>query len=264
MYPIIFQFGWITIHTYGLLLSVAFLAGLFAIAKLASRDGIDPNLVYDLGLYIALSALVGAKLLLFVTESDYYLQNPGEIFSLDTLRAGGVFYGGFILAVLVAVFFTRKHRLGFWRVADVFSPGIALGQAIGRVGCFSAGCCYGKETSVPWAVVFTNPYSHERVGVPLMVPLHPSQLYEAVANAVLFSVLWFATRKKKFDGQIFIWYLTLYGIIRFVLEFWRGDADRGFVLGGLLSTSQFISLLMLCLAVTLWILLRGKKREPAH
>jgi phosphatidylglycerol:prolipoprotein diacylglycerol transferase len=240
---------------------MAFIIALFTIAKAAAREGLDQNLIYDLGLYIALSALVGAKTLLFITEYDYYLQNPGEIFSLETLRAGGVYYGGFILAVLVSLFFTRKHHLSFWKVADIFSPGIALGQAIGRLGCFSAGCCWGKATTVPWAVVFKNPYSHQTVGVPLMIPLHPSQIYEALSSAVIFLILWYALKRKQFNGQIFSFYLALYAIIRFLLEFWRGDEDRGFLFNGLLSTSQFISIILLGLALVLYVSLRGSEHH---
>src|SRR5207342_365658 len=116
-------------------------------------------------------ALLGAKLLMFITEFEYYSQNPSEIFSLLTLRSGGVYYGGFILAVVVAIAYTRAKHLPLWKVTDVFSPGIALGQSIGRLGCFAAGCCYGKPTSVPWAVTFTNPDAAANVGTPLGVAL---------------------------------------------------------------------------------------------
>jgi phosphatidylglycerol---prolipoprotein diacylglyceryl transferase len=253
MHPILIQIGWFKIHTYGFLLSMAFLTGLWVIARAGEKNGIDRNLTYDLGLWLAISALAGSKLLLILTDLSYYLANPSEVFSLSSLRAGGVFYGGFITAVLTALYFTRRHHLSFWKVADIFSPGIALGLSIGRLGCFSAGCCWGRPTSLAWGVTFTNPYSQEIVGVPLNIALHPTQLYESAASFVVFLVIWQHLKKRKYDGQTFTLFLFLYSIIRFLIELFRGDEDRGIWLNGLLSTSQIISLLLLGLAfILLW------------
>ncbi len=256
MFPKLFEYHWLVIHSYGLLLAIAFIVGLYISAKAGQREGINKSEVYDLGLYIALSSLLGAKLLLFVTEFEYYYKNPAEIFSLATLRSGGVYYGGLILAVIVGIWFARRRHLSHWKMADIFAPGIAIGQSIGRLGCFSAGCCYGKPTSLPLGVTFTDPYSQETVGVPLMVRLHPTQLYEAATNAVIFLILWHAVKRKNFDGQVFVLYLVLYSAARFLIEFLRGDADRGFLFDGLLSTSQFISLTLLMLAAILFFRLR--------
>lgn len=252
------------IHTYGFLLALAFVLGLWASGKAAQREGIEKSKAYDLGLYIAISSLVGSKLLLFITELNYYVQNPGEIFSLTTLRSGGVYYGGFILAVITGLTLSRRQHLPIWKMADIFTPGIALGQSIGRLGCFAAGCCYGKPTSLPFAVTFKNPYSHETVGVPILTPLHPTQLYESLASLIIFGILWRRLQHKHFDGQVFISYLALYSITRFLIEFLRGDPERGFVLNGLLSTSQFISVLMISLAVFLFFTLkRAAQPKPA-
>ena len=256
MFPKLFEFHALVIHTYGFLLALAFLLGLTVSAKAALREGLDPSRIYDLGLYLAVSALAGAKLLLFVTDFEYYLQNPSQIFSLETLRSGGVYYGGFLAATAVGISYMWHHHLPVWKMTDVYAPGIALGQAIGRLGCFSAGCCYGKPTSSPLAVVFSNPYSQETVGVPLMTPLHPTQLIEAAANALIFLVLWLVLRKKRFDGQVFILYLVLYSVTRFLIEFIRGDADRGFLFNGRLSTSQFISIHLVIVAAVLFLKLR--------
>jgi phosphatidylglycerol---prolipoprotein diacylglyceryl transferase len=252
LFPILFEYHWLVIHTYGFLLALGIILGLSVSATAARKEGIEASRVYDLGLYLALSALAGAKLLLIVTDLNYYLKNPSQIVSLETLRAGGVFYGGFLTAVAVGLIYMRRHRLPIWKMTDFFSPGIALGQAIGRMGCFSAGCCYGKPSTGPFAVIFTNPISQETVGVPLNIPLHPTQLYEAVCNLLLFLFLWWSLGRKRFDGQIFILYLTVYSVFRFVIEFFRGDADRGFLFGGSLSTSQFISLTLLALAAVLY------------
>lgn len=263
MFPKLFEYAGLVIHTYGFLLAIAFIAGLSVSARAARRENIDPAKVYDLGLYIAISALLGAKALLLITEFDYYLQNPKEIFSLATLRSGGVYYGGFILAVIVGLSLTRHKKLPVWKMADLFAPGIALGQSIGRLGCFAAGCCYGKPTTLPWAVMFTNPYSHETIGVPLMVHLHPTQIYEALASLIIFLILWRQLKQRQVDGQIFILYLALYSITRFMIEFLRGDEARGFVLSGLLSTSQFISLLLILLAIVLWVSLKKPASSSA-
>ncbi len=221
---------------------MAFLMGLWSIARASEREGVNASLIYDLGLYLALSALAGAKLLLFITDFQYYLDNPNEIFSLSSFRAGGVFYGGFLAAVLVAIWFSRKHKISFKKLADLFSPGIALGLAIGRLGCFSSGCCYGRPTHVPWAATFTNPYSQQIVGVPLNIPLHPTQLYESAACFLIFLFLWRHLKNRRFQGQTFILFLFLYSVTRFIIEFFRGDEDRGIWFNGLLSTSQIISL----------------------
>jgi phosphatidylglycerol---prolipoprotein diacylglyceryl transferase len=264
LFPKLLEYHWLVIHSYGFLLALAFTTGLYVSARAGAREHLDSAKIYDLGLYIALSALLGAKLLMFVTEFEYYSQNPSEIFSLSTLRSGGVYYGGFILAVVVAVAYTRAKHLPVWKVCDVFSPGIALGQSIGRLGCFAAGCCYGKPTHSFLGVTFTNPYSNQTVGVPLMIPLHPTQLYEAGANFVIFSILWLKLRSKSFDGQVFVLYLTLYSVVRFTIEFFRGDADRGFLFSGLLSTSQFISVILLISAATLFFILwPAAKEKPA-
>jgi phosphatidylglycerol:prolipoprotein diacylglycerol transferase len=256
LFPKLFEYRWLVIHTYGFLLALAFILGLYVSARAAQRENLDKAKVYDLGLYIAVSSLLGSKLLLLFTEFDYYSENPGKIFSLETLRSGGVYYGGFILAVIVGISLIWRQRLPVWKMTDVFSPGIALGHSIGRLGCFAAGCCYGKPTTFLFGVTFRNSYSHETVGVPLMIPLHPTQLYEAAGNALIFVILWRTLKRKKFDGQVFILYLFLYSILRFFIEFLRGDLDRGFLFNGVLSTSQFISLVLIALATILCFTLK--------
>lgn len=263
MFPILLDFGTFPLHTYGFLLALAFLSALWFTARAAGREGIDKGAVYDLGVYIAVSALLGAKLLFLVTEFRFYASHPDEILSLATLRSGGVYYGGFILAAIAGIWMSRRKGLPVWKVADLCSPGIALGQAIGRLGCFSAGCCYGKPTSQPWGIFFSDPYSHQVVGVPLDVSLHPVQLYQAAANLALFGLLWFSLSRKRFDGQVFILYLVGYAASRFLIEFFRGDAGRGFVFGGALSTSQFIGLLLFPAAAVLFLVLRKRHRAAS-
>jgi len=260
LFPKLFEYSWLVIHSYGFLLAVAFIAGLSVSARAARQQNVDAARVYDMGLYIAISALVGSKALLLITDISYYWSNPKEMFSLATLRSGGVYYGGFILAVIVGLTLSRKYQLPAWKMADLFAPGIALGQSIGRLGCFAAGCCYGKPTSSVLGVTFSNPYSHETVGVPLGISLHPTQIYESLASLIIFFLLWRGLKRKRFDGQVFIAYLVLYACTRFAIELFRGDMERGFVFGGLLSTSQFISVLLLMLAAVLFFVLRRPAR----
>ena len=180
--------------SYGVLLAArSYLLGLRLAMWRAKRWGLDANRVLDLGIYIIIAALVGAKLLLLVVDFDQFQQSPGELLSLA--RSGGVFYGGLILAVVVAFWYIAQHRLPFWTTCDVFAPGIALGHVTGRLGCLAAGCCYGKPTDVPWAIIFTNPLAAANVGTPLGIPLHPTQLYEAGAE-LLILVLLLATERR--------------------------------------------------------------------
>jgi phosphatidylglycerol:prolipoprotein diacylglycerol transferase len=265
MFPELFRIPFLnfTLNTYGLLLAVSFITGLYLMARLAERDGLDRNRVYDLGLWVLAASLLGSKLLMIATEWDYYRANPRQIFTLDFFRSGGAFYGGFLAAVIASVIIMRLYHLPWWRTADVFAPGIAIGQAIGRLGCFSAGCCWGKPTTGPLGVHFSE-RGHEITGVPTMVDhltdaaqreiwlqklggpfaalsLHPTQLYEAAATALIFAFLLWLRRRRQFDGQIVLAYAILYAIARFTIEFWRDD-PRGVIIG--LSTSQFIAIML--------------------
>ena len=256
MYPILFEIGGFPVYTYGVLLAAAYLLGLqFALVRARARN-LDANRVMDLGIWIIISALIGAKLLLLVVEFDTFRRDPGELVTL--MRSGGVFYGGLIAAVIVAVWYLRRHRLPVWTVSDAFAPGIALGHVIGRLGCFLAGCCYGRQTDVPWGVTFTSDLARANVGTPLGIQLHPTQLYEAGAELIiLILLLIFERRGRPFPGRTFWGYMLVYGVTRFVIEFYRGDA-RGMV--GMFSTSQFVSLLLVPLSIVM--LLRLGRRAP--
>jgi phosphatidylglycerol:prolipoprotein diacylglycerol transferase len=251
MHPILFEIGGFPVYTYGVLLAAAYLLGLqFALVRARAR-GLDANRVMDLGIWIIISALIGAKLLLLVVDIDAFRQNPRELLTL--MRSGGVFYGGLIAAVAVAFWYMRRHRMPLWPVCDAFAPGIALGHVIGRMGCFFAGCCFGKATDVPWAVTFTSEYASQNVGTPLNVPLHPTQLYEAGAEFAILGFLLFLERRwRPFPGRTFWTYLLVYGITRFIIEFYRGD-PRGMI--GDLSTSQFVSVLLVPLSIIMLIVL---------
>src|SRR5438093_1817635 len=244
MYPRLFELGPITVYTYGVLLAAAYLLGLrFAMARAKARQ-LDAARILDLGIYIIISALVGAKLLLLVTDFRTFKADPRELLTLA--RSGGVFYGGLILAVVVALWYIRRVGLPLWTTCDVFAPGIALGHVVGRFGCLFAGCCYGKPTTMPWGITFTDQFAAANVGTPLDRPLHPTQLYEAGAELLILVFLLTTERKgRPFAGRTFWGYILLYAISRFIIEFFRGD-ERGTV--WMFSTSQFISVLLAPLA----------------
>ena len=253
------HFGTVTIYTYGVLLAAAYLLGLQLSLTRAKTRGLDSTKVMDLGIYIIISALVGAKLLLLVTDFRTFKSNPAELFNL--LREGGVFYGGLIVAVLVALWYIRRVGLPLWTTCDVFAPGIALGHVVGRMGCLFAGCCFGRPTNVPWAITFTNPFAAANVGTPLNVPLHPTQLYEAGAELLILIFLLTTEKKgRQFPGRTFWLYMLLYAISRYIIEFYRGD-ERGSV--GPFSTSQFISLILAPLAVVMLVYLGRLTKGPA-
>jgi phosphatidylglycerol:prolipoprotein diacylglycerol transferase len=251
MYPEIFRIGSFPINTYGMLLALAFLSAIMIAANLGARDGLPRERVYDLGLWILLAAIVGSKVLMLFTEPEYR-EDPSRLISLDFLRSGGVFYGGFITAVIAGYFLIRRYKLPWWKTADAFAPGLALGNAIGRQGCFAAGCCWGKETTMPWGVHFTEA-GHQVTGVPIVdvngesLYLHPTQLYESFGALLVFFFLLWLHKRKRFSGQVILFYAVLYAVMRFTIEFFRND-PRGDILGLTtltgLSTSQMLSLIV--------------------
>ena len=258
MHPQLLEIGRFPVYTYGVLLAAAYLTGLWLAVRRARARGLNGDRVMDLGIWIIASALIGAKLLLLIVDFQYYSQNPGELFSV--FRSGGVFYGGLIAAVAVAFWYMRRSRLPLWPTTDAFAPGIALGHVVGRLGCVMAGCCYGRPTTVPWAITFTSPLAAANVGTPLNVPLHPTQLYEAGAELIILILLLTTERKgRTYPGRTFWLYMLLYALTRFVIEFYRGD-PRGAV--GMFSTSQFISILLAPLSVYMLIRLARRSRAP--
>ncbi len=252
------QVGPFTLHTYGVLLAAAFLAGLWVAARQARRFGLDEARVTDLGVYVLIAGLLGAKGLLLLIDWDYYSRNWREM--LGVFQSGGVFYGGLLAGIPTAIWLIRRYGLPVWPTVDVLAPGVVMGQAIGRLGCLAAGCCHGRAADVPWAVTFRDLYAQRSVGTPLDVALHPTQLYESLATMLILALLLWLAPRKRFHGQVAAVYLLLYGSARFVIEFYRGDAARGTVFGGALSTSQFIAALLV--GVTLLGLPYLIKRQP--
>ena len=261
MHPILFTVGSLRFTTYGALVVLGVSGAVCVILRLGRREGLDSVQLLDFSTWLLLVSLLGAKVLMVISDWGYYRRYPGEIFSWSTFLSGGVFYGGLIAGVLFAVWYIRLHHLPFWKVVDVYSPAISLGLGVGRIGCFAAGCCYGKPTTSAWGVVFRDPFSHEISGVPLGIPLYPTQPIMSLTSLSISAILMWRYSRKSRDGEIFVLYLALYAVARFFIEFLRGDEDRGFVFHHLLSTSQFIAILAFATAVWMALILR---RKPAR
>ena len=246
MHPIFIHIGSFAIHTYGVLVAIGFLAGLSVAAARAKKVGLPPDQIGDIGVWLIVAGMAGGKLFHIVFFWDDFMAG-WRAEGLKSLREGFVFYGGFIGASLATVLYARRKRLPLWRIADVLAPGVALGHMFGRLGCFFNGCCFGKTCTLPWAVVFPKP--HIMAGI----PVHPTELYEAAGNLLIFLGLIAWSRHKRFDGQIWWLYVLAYGVLRFVVEFFRGDYAEyyfgRFTLGHAIATGM-IALAIVALAVS--------------
>jgi len=243
MHPILVRFGPLTIHTYGVLVAAGFLLGLALAVKQAKKEGIPQERIIDIGFYVLVAAIIGSRLLFVAVNAGHYLKHPLDIFKI--WEGGLVFYGGLILAIPSALWYIRKHNLDAWRITDIFAPSLAIGHAVGRIGCFAAGCCYGRLSELPWAVTFHDPECLATTGI----PLHPTQLYESAGELLNFLILITLRRYQSFKGQLFWTYILLYSLLRFVVEFFRGDEARGYLFGGI-SVSQGISVIMGVVAIS--------------
>jgi phosphatidylglycerol---prolipoprotein diacylglyceryl transferase len=260
VFPQLFHIGSFAVPTYGVLVAIGVLVGLWVSVRNSTRQGIKAENAWDFGIAVVLAGILGSKILYILVDWSSYAQHPSEIFSLATLQAGGVFSGGLIGAFIVAAWFLRKHHMPALATCDAFAPGLALGHAIGRLGCFAAGCCFGKETHHFWGVTFTSHVAAANAGTPLNIPLEPTQLFESAVELAIFFVLSWMFVRKKFDGQVFGAYLFLYGIARFLLEFLRDDPGRGGpYLGGALSGTQLISMGLVLGGGIIWYLRPSSK-----
>jgi len=263
MFPILVKIGPLTIHTYGFMMAVGVAMGLWFIYAQAKKAGLDANRIMDAAFYTIIVSLIGAKLILFISNISYYVSAPRELFALD--RSGGVFQGGLTFCIIYALWYFRRKMIPTWPTADLIDPALALGHGFGRIGCFSAGCCYGSECALPWAAVFKNEYAANLTGVHLNTPLHPVQLYEAILNFLNFGILTIILKKKKFDGQVFAFYFINYSVIRFFTEYFRGDHSeniyfiRGATLFSSLSYPQFFCVLSLIGGIVLAVVLKRRK-----
>src|SRR3954447_12188457 len=256
MYPKLVSFGSFFIPTYGVLVALGFLLALSVTVRLARRSGLPSEKVVNLAVYCAMAGIIGAKLFMFLFDLPTYLRNPGEIFTLETLQAAGVFHGGLIVALVFAAWYIRKESLPVLATMDCFAPGIALGQAVGRLGCFAAGCCWGKECSLPWGVRFRSDFA---APVPLDKTLHPAQLYESAADFLIFAFLYRRFQSSSKSGEIIGLYLVLYSVARFFVEFFR-EHEQSLV--GPFSLTQWIALGLLVLGCV--FIIRSRTATRLH
>ena len=257
MHPILFEIprieilslviGPIPIRLYGLMIGLGFIIAVTLAARQARKEGVDPNRVLDLGVYMLLMAIVGSRFLFVLTNLREFADKPLEAFAI--WKGGLVFYGGLLAAVPVGIWYLKRHGLPVWKTADIVAPSIAIGQVFGRLGCFFAGCCYGAPCSGPVCVTFSDPHTLAPPGVPLF----PTQLMESGGMFLIFCMLLLLRRRKTFDGQLFWLYALSYAVLRFIIEFFRGDAVRGLYFGDAISTSQIIAIGMFTLSgVMMW------------
>lgn len=237
MYPELFTIFGITVYSYGLLVAIGFFAGMTYITKYSDNIPVKKDQMYDFLFYLIVVSIIGARLLYVLVNIDSFIQHPLDI--IKVWQGGLVFYGGFIAAVLYALIYCKYKKINIKRLADVFAPALALGHSFGRIGCLLSGCCYGKETHCLIAV--NNRY--------------PTQIFEAAGNLIIFFILHKLYKKSHKDGHIFLLYLIFYSVLRFSIEFFRGDDRGSFFLG--LSPAQNISIVILLVAVVL--LFKNKK-----
>ena len=259
MFPLLYEINLgpihIPLHTYGFMIAIGFLLGIATVRKLSVKSKMNPDLNADLAFWLLMYGFLGARVLFVFTRLDYFLANPFDI--VKVWEGGLVFFGGLISATAYAFYYFRKHQLNIWKMIDVLSPGLVIAHAFGRIGCLSAGCCYGRPTDVPWAIKLNSDLVDESLR---NVPLHPTQIYESLSLFILYAGLLTIFRTKKFDGQVGLTYFMLYPIIRSIIEVYRGDSIRGFVIEDILSTSQFISILVFAVALIM-LLYRLKQAE---
>ncbi len=254
MHPDLFSIGPLTVHTYGLFVAIGVIAGIFTAVRLGKSSGIPAEQILDMGFMIVLAGIVGSRVAYIAINFSHYMSNPGDILKL--WHGGLVFSGGLVTVIIVLIWYTRRKDIGIWLMGDIWAPAAAIGQAIGRIGCFMAGCCYGRPTNLACGVVFTNPKSLATQNI----PIHPTQLYSSLSGLIIFIILIMIGRKKRFKGQVLLWFLILHSTSRLIVERFRGDY-RGMILFGNFTTTQLVTLFILIAAVTgLFIVRPGNKK----
>ncbi len=252
MLPILFHIGSMPVYSYGVLVAGGVLLGLWYARREAAKHGLNPDDVWNIGIYMVLVALIMAKIWLVLSAWDYYRANPREIFSMTVIQSGGTFYGGVVGAMATIIIYTYAKKIPILPLLDTFAFAVPLGHSIGRLGCLLAGCCYGKPTSVPWAITFKNELAEQIAGTPLHTPLHPTQLYESGAEFLNFLIIVWLARRQRFTGQLVGTYFLLYGFERGTIEFFRGDPGRTLMFHDSVSLMQLTSVALIITGAFLW------------
>jgi len=254
MYPNLITIGPITLHTYGLFVAIGFFVGLLVTVRLGKSEEFGSQQIMDMGFIIILSAIIGSRIMYVLMNASYYTRAPLDM--LKIWEGGLVFSGGVLGVVLTMLWYVKRHSLPLGKIADLWAPAIAIGQGIGRIGCFMAGCCYGKPTDSICGVVFTHSHSLAR---PLNVPLHPTQIYSSLSGFIIFFVVLVLYSKKKFEGQVFLWLMIMHSTARLAIERFRGD-DRGILLGSNMSMTQLVAILILITSAGILFVVKSKKK----
>lgn len=262
MHPIAFHFGTYAIHSYGVMMALAFLAGLWTATRRAKLVYVRAEVISDVTLWLMVGSILGARAVYVITywNTEFAPRPISEIFMIQ--HGGLVFYGGLIGATLASVFWLNWKKQPVWRVGDILAPSIALGSVFGRIGCLLNGCCYGRACHLPWAITFpegheTHPYNEPGV------PLHPTEIYDALLNLLLYIILARLFRRRRFDGQVFATYLVIYAIFRFIAETFRGDYPTDHVHFGLTS-AQCLSIPILLAGLILGVILSRLPQAPLN
>ena len=258
MHPIAFELGPLTIYWYGILVALGFIAGIWTAGRRSLRDGLKPEVISDAAPWILIGAIIGARILHVISywETEFARKPFKEVFMIQ--KGGLVFYGGFIGAALATILFTRLKRIPLWKFADAVTPSIALGHAFGRIGCLMTGCCFGKQCSLPWAITFPPGHETHPIGEPA-IPVHPTQIYEALLNFGLYLLLAWFYRRKKFNGEVFAVYLICYAILRSFVEVFRADYKPAeYYFHGMVSPGQFVSIGIIAAGLVLFCVLPRK------
>jgi len=257
VFPELFSIGPVTIHTYGVFVALGFMAGILVTLRLGKARGLQPQQVMDMAFLMILWAIIGSRLLYILINFSYYRAHPLD--ALKIWQGGLVFSGGLVAVAAAMAWYLRRHNLSFWATGDLWAPALALGQAVGRIGCFMAGCCYGKPTELPWGIVFSHPDSL----APQNIPLHPTQIYSSLGGFLVFVILTFIHAKRRFDGQVFVWYLILHSTARLFVERFRAD-ERGLVPGTEMSLTQLLATVILVLAVVALFFLKSRRERKEN
>lgn len=260
MFPEIITIGGITIHSYGFMIMLGAIMGFWYMSTNAKKElGINPEKIQTLAILIILGAFVGGKALFYLEDPGHYFNPPSNM--LKNFRTGFVFYGSLLFALPLSIWFFMKEKWPVWAMLDRLAITATIIHAFGRMGCFLAGCCYGLPTDSALAVTFTHEHSKAK---PLGEALHPTQLYSVFLITSIFAVLLMFKRHKRFEGQLFFVYIMLYAAGRAIIEVFRGDIRRGFIIEGWLSHSQFISILLIAGAAWVYFYLskRPKTSKP--
>ncbi|HNU42870.1 MAG TPA: prolipoprotein diacylglyceryl transferase [Cyclobacteriaceae bacterium] len=254
MHPVLFKLGSITIYTYGFCIAMGALLGFLYMYRQGKKQyGITFDQSNNLFILLVAAGVVGGKLFMIFEDPSLYLSQPKKLFS----GSGFVFYGSLLTTIPVMLWYFKKIKVPVLGMLDVMAAVTCIVHGFGRIGCFMAGCCYGLPTDGFLSVVFTSPVCQAE---PLNTPLYPTQLFEATFIFSLLILLFVLKKKKQFDGQLFLIYLMVYAAGRAILELFRGDTERGFLINKVLSNSQFISILVISVALYFYLRLNRNKK----